>query len=148
VDDDAAIYVTDIDNDRVVKWTSGGSNGQVMAGGHGRGNRDDQLNVVISVVVDKNGTLFICDRDNKRVLRWGKNESHGETIITDITCYGLAMDNEGSLYVSDDAKSLVMKWPSGQIVAGGNGKGEALNQLRGPYHVFVDRDQSVFVADT
>jgi DNA-binding beta-propeller fold protein YncE len=116
VDDDAAIYVTDIDNDRVV--------------------------------VDKNGTLFICDRDNKRVLRWGKNESHGETIITDITCYGLAMDNEGSLYVSDDAKSLVMKWPSGQIVAGGNGKGEALNQLRGPYHVFVDRDQSVFVADT
>jgi sugar lactone lactonase YvrE len=147
VDDDAAVYVADYYYDRVVFWAAGASSGQVVAGGNGKGNQTNQLNAVTKVVVDKNGTMFICDHNNKRIQQWFKNDTHGQTVIANISCWGLAMDSKGSLYVSDD-RHQVTKWPGGQIVAGGNGQGHALNQLRDPVHVFVDQDQSVFVADS
>ncbi|CAF4317686.1 unnamed protein product, partial [Rotaria magnacalcarata] len=36
----------------------------------------------------------------------------------------------------------------GTLVAGGNGLGAGLNQLNWPFHVFVDRQQNVYVSDT
>ena len=147
VDDDAAVYVADYYNDRVIKWVAGASSGQVVAGGNGKGNQTNQRNSVTKVVVDKNGIMFICDHNNKRIQRWFKNDTQGHTVIGNISCWGLAMDSKGSLYVSDDDHQ-VKKWPGGQIVAGGNGPGHALTQLWDPVHVFVDQDQSVFVADS
>ena len=35
----------------------------------------------------------------------------------------------------------------GTVVAGGNGKGNRLDQLSNPANVFVDRDHSVYVSD-
>lgn len=41
------------------------------------------------------------------------------------------------------------KWLSdGVVVAGGNGRGSELNQLSGPYGIYVDEEQNVYVADT
>ncbi|CAF3612396.1 unnamed protein product [Rotaria socialis] len=163
-DADASVSVADYYNDRVVKWGSGASTGEVAAGGNGKGNQTNQLNGAASitydtknttrflnfaltkVVINKNGTMFICDHNNKRVQRWFKNDTHGQTIIANISCWGLAMGDEGSLYVSDN-EHRVTKWPSGQTVAGGHGQGPALNQLGQPIHLFVDENQSVFVAD-
>jgi sugar lactone lactonase YvrE len=123
----------------------GGSSGTVVAGGNGLGNHNDQLDQAASVVVDKNGTVFVCDFDNERVQRWFKTDNHGQTIIANSVCLGLAIDSEESVYVT--GVNSVTKWPSNQIVAGGNGEGNALNQLSEPYHLFVDGDQTVFVAD-
>ena len=40
----------------------GASNGKVIAGGRGQGNRLDQLNYPIDVLIDKEtNSLFICD---------------------------------------------------------------------------------------
>ncbi|CAF1481173.1 unnamed protein product [Rotaria sp. Silwood1] len=147
VDDNDAIYVADGANQRVVKWEPGATVCQVVAGGNGKGNNSNQFEFVTKVVVDKNGTMFICDTYNHRVQRWFKDANHGETIVDDILCYGLAMDNEGSLYISDQAEDSVVKWPGKEIVAGGNGKGFGLNQLNDPNHLFVDRDKSVYVAN-
>ncbi|CAF2193278.1 unnamed protein product, partial [Rotaria magnacalcarata] len=36
---------------------------------------------------------------------------------------------------------------NGTVVAGGNGKGDGLNQLNEPTYLFVDRDHSVYVSD-
>ncbi|CAF3856677.1 unnamed protein product [Rotaria sp. Silwood1] len=147
VDDDDAIYVADGANQRVIKWVPGATTGQVVAGGNGKGNNSDQFEFVTKVVVDKNGTMFICDNYNFRVQRWFKDAKHGETIVNDILCYGLAIDNEGSLYISDKAHNSVVKWPGNQTVAGGNGPGFDLNQLNDPNHLFVDKNKSVYVAD-
>ncbi|CAF1194592.1 unnamed protein product [Rotaria sordida] len=147
VDDNDTIYIADGANQRIVKWMPGANSSQVVAGGNGKGNNSDQFEFVTKVVVDKNGTMFICDTYNQRVQRWFKDANHGETIVDDILCYGLAMDNEGSLYISDQIENSVVKWPGRQIVAGGNGKGFDINQLNDPKHIFVDRDKSVYVAD-
>ncbi|CAF2021467.1 unnamed protein product [Rotaria magnacalcarata] len=125
----------------------GASSGHVVAGGNGNGNQTNHLKYVTKIVIDKNGTLFICDRDNKRVQRWFKDDNHGQTIIANIPCWGLAMDNQETLYISDLEKHQVTKWLGDQIVAGGNGHGQALSQLGEPVDIFIDRNQSVFIAD-
>ena len=88
-DDHQTIYIADWWNHRIVEWKYGAKNGQVVAGGNGKGNRIDQLNHPTDVIVDKkNDSLIICDRGNRRVVRWSRqNGKNGETIISDIELF-------------------------------------------------------------
>ncbi|CAF5098885.1 unnamed protein product, partial [Rotaria sp. Silwood1] len=153
VDDDQTIYVADTFNDRIVEWKQGATNGQVVAGGNGQGSGDHELSNPSDVIIDKErDSLIICDYGNQRVVRWPRrNGTSGETIISNITCIGLTMDENGSLYVTDDEKTEVRRYRRGEsqgtVVAGGNGSGNRLDQLSSPTYVFVDRDHSVYVSD-
>ncbi len=153
VDDDQTVYVADQSNHRIVEWKSGATSGQVVAGGNGKGNGAHQLSNPRDVIVDKErDSLIICDYVNKRVVRWSRrNETSGETIISNIDCRGLTMDESGSLYVTDVRKDEVRRYRRGEsegtVVAGGNGRGNRLDQLSDPHYVFIDRDHSVYVSD-
>ena len=106
-DDNQSIVIADYGNDRIVEWKMGASHGKVIAGGQGRGNRLDQLNYPTDVLIDKEtNSLFIADRDNRRVLRWPRRQgtTKGEIIVDNISCWGLAMDHQRYLYVSDTGK--------------------------------------------
>jgi len=152
-DDHQCIYIADEGNHRIVKWKFGANNGRVVAGGNGPGNRMDQLNGPTDVIIDKkNDSILICDQGNRRVMRWSRrNNTSGQIIISDIDCSGLTIDNNGDLYVSNREKNEVRRWKIGEkkgtIVAGGNGKGNQLNQLNLPTYIFVDTDYSVYVSD-
>ncbi|CAF4264699.1 unnamed protein product [Rotaria sp. Silwood2] len=154
VDDDQTLFIADWGNDRILEWTYGATSGQVVAGGNGRGNRIDQLCHPTGVIVDKDtDSLIICDMENRRVMRWSRrNATNQETILDNIDCAEVVMDDEKSLYVSDCQKNEVRRYQlgdtQGTVVAGGNGKGNHLNQLYFPTYLFVDRDQSVYVSDT
>ncbi len=153
VDDDQTVYVADQSNHRIVEWKSGATSGQVVAGGNWEGSGAHQLSNPRDVIVDKErDSLIICDYSNKRVVRWPRrNGTSGETIISNISCWGLTMDDSGSLYVTDVAKDEVRRYRKGElegtVVAGSNGNGTGLNQLSDPHKVFVDRDYSVYVSD-
>ncbi|CAF1321724.1 unnamed protein product [Rotaria sp. Silwood1] len=153
VDDDQTIYVADYYNYRIVEWKSGATNGKVVAGGNGEGNGAHQLKSPQDVIIDKESdSLIISDSWNNRVVRWPRrNGTSGETIISNITCGGLTMDDNGSLYVVDYEKYEVRRYQigdtKGTVVAGGNGNESRLDQLSTPTHVFVDRDHSVYVSD-
>ncbi|CAM4821056.1 unnamed protein product [Rotaria magnacalcarata] len=126
--EDQSFYITDWCNHRIMKWTSNGKNGQVVAGGNGAGNGMNQLNNPLDIIVDKErDNLIICDSGNQRVMLWScRNAPSGQTIISNIDCRG---ESEGI------------------VVAGGNGKGNRLDQLNGAQYIFVDRDRSVYVSD-
>ncbi|CAF1076272.1 unnamed protein product [Rotaria sordida] len=153
VDDDQTIYVADCANNRIVEWKCGATSGQVVAGGTRNGNGAHQLYHLRDVIVDKErNCLIISDEGNKRAVRWPRrNSTSGETIISNTSCYGLAMDENGSLYVVDDVKHEVRRYRIGEtegtVVAGGNGSGNRLDQLSNPHYVFVDRDHLVYVSD-
>ncbi|CAF1500767.1 unnamed protein product, partial [Rotaria sp. Silwood1] len=153
VDDDQTIYVADCGNHRIVEWKSGATNGKVVAGGNGDGNGAHQLSYPYDVIIDKESdSLIISDWGNRRVVRWPRrNGIRGETIISYISCIGLTMDDNGYLYVVDVGKHEVRRYKIGDtketVVAGGNGKGNRLDQLSEPRYVFVDREHSVYVSD-
>jgi sugar lactone lactonase YvrE len=153
VDDDQTVYIADQLNHRIVEWKWGATSGQVVAGGNRQGSGTRQLANPYDVIVDKErDSLIICDWLNHRVVRWPRrNGTSGVTIISNISCTGLTMDENGSLYVSDEKKHEVRRYQRGEsegtVVAGGNGSGNRLDQLSSPQYVFVDRDHSVYVSD-
>ncbi|CAF3733329.1 unnamed protein product, partial [Rotaria sordida] len=154
IDDDQTMVIADCYNHRIIQWKMGDTNGQVVAGGNGEGNRLDQLHSPSDVLIDKEtDSLIICDRGNERVVRWPRRSgtTQGETLIDNIKCWGLAMDTQRHLYISDFEKYEVRRYQTGDkkgtIVAGGNGKGDGFNQLNASTYVFVDREQTVYVSD-
>ncbi|CAF3228294.1 unnamed protein product [Rotaria sp. Silwood2] len=153
VDDDQTVYVAEWSNHRIVEWKCGATNGRVVAGGNGSGNGAHQLSNPRDVIVDKErDSLIISDQSNKRVVRWPRqNGISGEPVISNISCGGLAIDENGFLYVTDIGKHEVRRYKvgdtEGTVVAGGNGCGNRPDQLSSPYYVFADRDHSVYVCD-
>ncbi|CAF1323900.1 unnamed protein product, partial [Rotaria magnacalcarata] len=155
VDDDQTVVIADHMNHRIIQWKNGDTtNGQVVAGGNGQGNGLHQLDRPTDVLIDiETDSLIICDCGNDRVVRWSRRNgtTQGEVLIGNIYCWGLAMDEQRYLYVSDYKKHEVRRYQLGEkggtLVAGGNGKGDELNQLNYPTYLFVDRDHSVYVSD-
>ncbi|CAF3395289.1 unnamed protein product [Rotaria socialis] len=155
VDDDQTVVIADWRNNRIMQWKNGDTtNGQVVAGGKGQGKGLHQLAFPTDVLIDKEtDSLIIADAANKRVVRWSRRSgtTPGEILIDNISCYGLAMDEQRYLYVSDYEKHEVRRYQLGEkngtLVAGGNGKGDGLNQLNLPTYLVVDRQQNVYVSD-
>ncbi|CAF5012110.1 unnamed protein product, partial [Rotaria socialis] len=141
---------------RIMQWKNGDTaNAQVVAGGKGAGNGLHQLDGPSDVLIDKEtDSLIICERWNRRVVRWSRRSdtTQGEILINNIDCWGLAMDEQRYVYVSDREKHEVRRYQLGEkngtLVAGGNGKGNGLSQLNSPHYLFVDRDHSVYVSDS
>ncbi|CAF3705199.1 unnamed protein product [Rotaria socialis] len=153
IDDDQTVYVADANNHRIVEWKLGAMSGQVIDGGNEEGSWAHQLSKPTDVIFDKErDSLIICDSLNKRVVRWPRrNGTSRKTIIFDIYCRGLTMDENGSLYVVDYGKHEVRRYQKresqGTVVAGGNRRGNRLDQLSDPQYVCVDRDHSVHVSE-
>ena len=151
-DDNQCIIIADYLNHRILEWKIGASHGKVIAGGRGQGNRLDQLYYPTDVLIDKEtNSLFIADLGNRRVLRWSRRQetTQGEVMVDNIDCRGLAIDHQRYLYVSDFGKDQVRRYTIGDkngiVVAGGNGRGNQLNQLNWPTYLFVDEEQAVHV---
>ncbi|CAF3394426.1 unnamed protein product [Rotaria socialis] len=155
VDDDQTVVIADNGNHRIMQWKNGDTtNGQVVAGGNGYGNGLHQLALPTDVLIDKEtDSLIICDWGNRRVVLWSRRSgtTKGEIFIDNITCWGLAMDEQRYLYVSDYEKNEVRRYQLGEkngtLVAGDNGQGDDLNQLNFPTFLFVDRQRNVYVSD-
>ena len=153
-DDNQSIVIANWGNHRIVEWKIGESHGKIIVGGQGQGNRLDQLYYPTDVLIDKEtNSLFIADRLNRRVLRWSRHQdtTQGEVIVDNIDCWGLAIDHQRYLYVSDFGKNEVRRYTIGDkngiVVAGGNGRGNKLNQLNCPTYLFVDEEQAVYVCE-
>ena len=147
IDSKQTIYIVDQVNNRLVQWKKNAINGELVAGG------SSELYYPRNLVIDeKNDCFIISDFEHKRIVRYSRRiNSKPETIISDIKCWGLAMDKNGYLYVSDHTRHEVRRWKigetSGTLVAGGNGKGNGLHQFDEPRYIFVDENESVYVAD-
>ena len=159
-DEEKCIYIADDGNHRIIKWKldSGSDHGEIVAGGNSEGNRIDQLFWPTDVILDeKKKSLIICDCGNERVVRWSLENPNGdkEILIENIRCRGLMMNENGDLFVSDRENNAVKRWRKdeigkggeGTIVAGGNNRGNKLNQLNEPTYIFIDREETIYVSD-
>ncbi|CAF4720862.1 unnamed protein product, partial [Rotaria socialis] len=88
-----------------------------------------QLYRPTDVLIDKEtDSLIICDQGNRRVVRWSRRSdtTQGEILIDNIDCFGVAMDKQRYLYVTDYEKHEVRRYQLGEkncpLGAGGNGK--------------------------
>ncbi|CAF1254378.1 unnamed protein product [Adineta steineri] len=149
IDYDKSIYIADQWNHRIVKWELNSNTGQIIGGG----NENNQLNSPTDILFDKeNNSFIISDMGNNRVVRYSdRNQTNQQIIISNIICWGLTIDKDGFLYVSDWENNEVRRWKQGdkkgELVAGGNGKGNHFNQLDYPTFIFADKDYSLYISD-
>ncbi|CAF1092580.1 unnamed protein product [Adineta steineri] len=153
IDNNKSVYIVDWENDRIVKWPLNSNTGQIIAGGNGNGKQNNQLNCPTDVIFDKeNNSFIVADCWNNRVIRYfDNNQTNQQIIISNIDCWGLTIDRNGLIYVSDYVKNEVRRWKEGdeegELVAGGNGLGNHLNQLYHPTYMFIDEDYSLYISD-
>ncbi|CAF5109978.1 unnamed protein product, partial [Rotaria sp. Silwood1] len=122
-----------------MKWVEGAKQGIVVAGGQGEGNGLTQLSYPNGVVVDQLGTVYVADGWNHRIMRWPNGAKQGSVIVG-----GNVIPLLGS---SIDIHPNARWQQNGITVAGGNGEGNGINQLSYPYGLYVDEDQTIYVAD-
>ncbi|CAF4147646.1 unnamed protein product [Adineta steineri] len=153
-DDNHCIYIADTVNHRIVRWEFGADKGEIVQRKNQPGNPEIILNKPIDVILDKEKKyLIICNFGNRQVMKWSLYSANqvDPVMIRVIPCWGLAMDNNGDLYVSEWDKHQVRRFYDGDrqgtVVAGGNGQGNQFNQLNQPRYIFVDKDHSVYIAD-
>ena len=148
------IFVVDSGHDRVMKYTDDGRKARRIGSKNVSKGEYDRLDRPSTMIQDiKSNNLIICDRGHRRVLRWNqKTGAYTQIIKENIACFGVTMDHEGFLYVSDTDKHEVRRYEYGSergiVVAGGHGQGRQLSQLNYPTYIFVDTEQSVYVSDS
>ncbi|CAF1108777.1 unnamed protein product [Adineta steineri] len=151
---DTSIYIADSGNHRILLWTPEQSINNPISISM---KETDRLSYPRDIVIDKmDESIFICDKGNKRVLKWMKDSKISHTIIPNIECESLLIDNQGSLIISEINKDRITKWEkinstqsNVHVIAGGYGKGSNLNQLNQPRNIiFNENDQSIYISDS
>lgn len=160
------IYVADRMASRIVKFAPGATNWTLVTAPTGAGDGLDQVFNPTSLTFNAAGDLIISDAGNNRILRWVLGASSATVIAGGSGGAGLdqlllpgqvAFGANGEMYVADSGNNRIMRFDSfgagvsGTVVAGGNGDGNASNQLSFPLGVHVDQtgaDPNVYISDT
>ncbi|CAF1388734.1 unnamed protein product [Adineta steineri] len=117
VDEDQTVYVSDRNNQRVMKWRKDAQEGTIVAGGNGEGESLNQLSGPEGIIVDRWGQIYVADSDNHRIIRWCEGKEEGEVVVggngeenqlNDPA--GLSFDDEGNLYVADFRNHRIEKF--------------------------------------
>lgn len=139
------------DDDRVMRWSleEGTKKGEKIIGGiYCKG-----------LTIDKDGALYITDWLRHEVKRYPRGDTtgivvaggngEGNALNQFKWPYYIAVDDEGSIYVSDNDNHRVMKWSNGkpEIVAGDGTKGDSSSQLNRPEGILIDDSGTLYVAD-
>jgi len=160
LDSHSSIYICDVNN--VDETDSGATNiyssrNEVVGGG--------EILQAQGIYIDKNNFLYMADKGKNEVLRYQIGTNSNPIILagdgqsgSDANQfnqpYSVCTDNAGNIYVADFYNHRVQKFPpnsdsttKGITVAGGNGQGNAANQLFYPSSIFVDTKGYLYVAD-
>ena len=179
VDEDGNVYVADWANHLIRRITPGGVVSTIAGSAGHAGSTDDTdtttalFNDPAGMAVDKDGNVYVADQGNHLIRRItpggvvntiaGSAGQAGSTDDTDTTTallnnpYGMAVDEDGNVYVADQGNHLIRRiTPEGVVstIAGSAGHAGSTDgtdtttaQFKWPSGVAVDKDGNVYVAD-
>ncbi|CAF1555739.1 unnamed protein product, partial [Rotaria sp. Silwood1] len=70
VDQLGTVYVADRENDQIMRWPKGATQGSVIVGRNGRGGQSNQLNWPFGLSFDRHGNLYVVDWRNHRAQKF------------------------------------------------------------------------------
>jgi sugar lactone lactonase YvrE len=162
MDKQGCLFVSDTEKHEVRRFTRGDTEGIVVAGGNGEGSHLNQFYRPRYIFVDEEQSVYVSDYWKHRVMKWLKGAKEGIVVaggrgngkeLTQLSYpEGVWVDEAGTVYVAESGiNHRVTRWPKGVrrgvVVVGGNGEGNAANQLNGPDGLCFDRRGHMYVAE-
>ena len=162
IDQNGNIYVSDVNNHRIQKFTPGSTEGITVAGGNGAGSGLNQLNGAYGLTISQSGDLYIADSKNNRILKWTPGAVQG-SIVAGIQVagsnanqlnnpYAIFLDNNENMLIADYGNHRIQKWLKGEsagiTIAGGNNAGNGANQLNQPMGITQDDFGNTYISDS
>ncbi|CAM4920566.1 unnamed protein product [Rotaria socialis] len=161
IDENGSLYVVNYGQHEVRRYRMGKSQGTVVAGGDGNGNRLNQLTYPHYVFVDPDHSVYVSDNENHRVMKWMDGAKQGIVVaggqgrwssFTQLSYpYGVVVDQLGTVYVADQGNARIMRWlkgaTQGSVIVGGNGGGVQSNQLNRSSGLLFDRHGNFYVVE-
>jgi hypothetical protein len=154
------LLIVDSGNNRILKWPKNAIQGTLVAGIGTNGNSSVELNDPRDIEIDSEGNYYVLDSGNNRIQKFSNNSQNGETIYGLNTPIGMQLNKPTSLFlnanmdliIADIFNHRIIKFNTknltSTIIAGGNGKGSAANQLSSPYKAIEDSEGNLLVVDT
>lgn len=146
------------DSERVQQWAPGASSGTTMVHGW-----PEQY---WGIARDRGGNIYLSDDSRAMVLKWAPGAAYGVVVAggngagdgANQLGYpnGVAVDNQGNLYVADVSPSMaiggrIVRWApgaaTGVVLAGGASAYYASNRLGWAGGIAVDGAHNVYIAD-
>ncbi len=157
VDNNDTLYISDRDNNRIMKYFAGATSGILVAGTGTAGNSSSELYEPRGIAVDQSGAIIVGDSSNYRIQKFPLGSTVATTVAINspTNILGLTrdlyIDVNNAIYVTDSNNSRVVRFYPNQAVgvplAGNNGQGSAMNQLSTPFGSFMGPNQTLYVAD-
>ena len=153
---DQYVLVTDTLNHRVLMYPNkrNATLSKIIAGNGQSGYSLNQLNGPTDMIYHtKSQSIIICDRRNRRILQIPSiSRRKTKILLADIACWGVAIDRNDNIYVSDTDRHAVKRFRLGnrrlETVAGGNGQGSRLNQLSHPTYIALGPADEIYISDS
>lgn len=154
------VYVLDFRNFRVLKFTEGNKDGELVLGSGQSGNSINEITSAYNIYIDKFETLYIADESNHRIAK--KELGKSPVIVAGGNGNGSALnqlhyptdfilDGNGGIYVYDRYNQRIMLWEKGasQGIDVTGKIGVSSNSYEGPFRLdndgnvlYLDRDNS------
>ncbi|CAF1287798.1 unnamed protein product [Adineta steineri] len=154
------LTILDNQNYRLLQFpiTNSPSVATVIAGGKGAGCNMNQFKSPDGIGFDSSGQLYVADYDCSQVVRFPSNSASttSGTLVGNVSQAALiSVDSlTNDVYVASSTANAIYKFVNGSgsrvVAAGGNGKGNASNQLSSPNGVYYDHlyTSSLYVVDS
>jgi hypothetical protein len=112
------LYILDLFNYRVLKWTIGATAATVVAGGNGSGSALNQFSTAWGgLTVDTLSNVYISDYNNYRILKWPPGATSGQIVAGGngqgsgtnqlSQPWGIAVDTQFTLFVADPGNQRI-----------------------------------------
>ncbi|CAF1217815.1 unnamed protein product [Adineta ricciae] len=120
------IYSVSLSNSEICSTATWSKDAITVAGGHGYGNKLEQLDEPSGLYLDENDTIYVADRDNNRIMMWQQNTTIGQWVAglknngndtQQVRLYmpeDIVVDKNGTIYITDAGNYRVVRWNSGE----------------------------------
>ncbi len=158
-DNQGHVYVTDTLDNLIEKFDS---DGHFLLKWGGYSEAIGKFKAPMGLVVDRQGNLYTLEPGDGSVnlnARVQKFDSNGQSLLTFgspgfadnqfRSPVGIAIDNQGSLYINDEGSRTIKKFePTGVFVSRFSTYGTASGQFVHPVGVATDSQDNIYVSDT
>lgn len=153
VDDNDSIYVSDVQNHRVIKFDDHGQL-QAIWGGKGKANGSFNFRQIAGIALDSSGNILVADYWNYRIQQFNPSgiflgQWKGFAGESNFKFPGdIAIDSKGVVYVTDTRNHRILKFSSnGEYLGQWGNFGRGNGEFQSPHGIGVDKSGNVYVTD-